>query len=78
MMASIVMQRSIIDYAMAALFVLYVALMVVWGWLLVTRNLSPGASQGFTLTVLPVIIGWHLLRGRRKRTASGHSGGARP
>lgn len=70
-------QRSMIDYAIAALFLLYVALMVVWGWLLVTRNLSLGASQGFTLTVLPVIIGRHLLRGRRQRTASGHPEGAR-
>lgn len=64
------MQRTIIDYAITALNVLYWAALVIWGWFLLTTDLATKNNMWIVLPIFAVMIPYHLLRRKRDRIRS--------
>lgn len=60
------MPRSMIDIAITALLVLYLALLAIFLVLVVTGNISPAGAAGLGLTVTGIVCIWHWLRYKRK------------
>lgn len=55
-----------IDIAITALLVLYLALLAIFVVLVVTGNVSPAGAAGLGLTIAGIISIWHWLRYKRK------------
>lgn len=63
--------RSIIDYAVATLQVLYAVLMLCFAVLVVTNNIAPLAAGVMGLAACTLIVGWKTLQRKRRRLAAG-------
>lgn len=72
------MQRRNIDYAIAALNVIYWLVMVTWFMVLITdsHRLDGWGSAGFAGPAIVAALGWHLLRSRRKKLQAKNDEGA--
>ncbi|MGX5716813.1 hypothetical protein [Arthrobacter sp. MAHUQ-56] len=71
------MQHRNVDYAIAALNVIYWFVMVAWFIVLVTdsHRLDGWGSAGFAGPALVAAVGWHRLRSRRKKLQADNGSG---
>ncbi|MBT2567303.1 hypothetical protein J7I84_12510 [Arthrobacter sp. ISL-85] len=60
------MPRSVIDYAITALNVLYWIVVAVWVWLMFTDDTATVNGMWFVGAALAVMIPYHLLKRRRR------------
>lgn len=61
------MPRTILDYAVTALLVLSWAILLIWGWLLLTTDLATRNNMWITLVLFAVVIPYHLLKRKRDK-----------
>lgn len=65
------LHSSVIDYAIAFLRVLYVALMVIFAVLVFTGSIDPVGAGFLGLAACALVLSWILLKRRRQRLTSG-------
>jgi hypothetical protein len=65
------MPRTMIDYAITALLVLYVMVLVTWGWMIFTTGPATVDNTWFIVAALAVMIPYHLLRRKRDKLRRG-------
>lgn len=66
----ITLHGSMIDYAITTLQVLYAVLMLCFAVLVFTNTISPLAAGAMGLAACTLVIGWKLLRRKRRRLAA--------
>jgi hypothetical protein len=73
MAGAAMMPRTMIDYAITALLVLYLITMATWAWTIFTVGPATVDNTWFIVAALAVMIPYHLLRRKRRAKELQHT-----